>query len=530
MKKEKFNEEANRVEKERLPLLEKWKEVIEDDKYTEIESPSRKLMTAVMLENQNKYVTGEMSKIKTADINESDATGLNKTDQTQAFLKMLSPLVRRSYGNADVFNLVGNQPISAPSGFYYAMRFMHGGNRKLAAKIPTNLDRGLDGKVNHMSYALVIEQDGVLTDGVFDAIQVGTYVSVDGGVTNTGQIVYKEVDKRGSKTYLKFLVNKTEASSVQITVGDTISISDLNILATPNWGVSGDHTWTTSTNTVLQVNHNEIGFKFIFKNYTGPVDTATGEMMGSTDAKPSYKNIKLVMERKSVQVETRKLEVSFSQELYQDLQNVHGINAEDELINIGEYEVRNELGTHILGRIHELATLAEAWVYGQVGPNTSAGESDGRYYKEKLQTFRTKVNKEAIAIGLATRRGIGNKLVVTTGVLNMLKDLGMTPILTDGTIQSSLSFVGMWDQKEVYLDTYAMGQEYCLVGYKGQSELDAGIIHSTYIPLELIKVTDPDTYHTKYGFITRDAISEQVWGAENYYRYIPIDLTNSPLI
>jgi hypothetical protein len=62
----------------------------------------------------------------------------------------------------------------------------------------------------------------------------------------------------------------------------------------------------------------------------------------------------------------------------------------------------------------------------------------------------------------------------------------------------------------VYVDPYAssaVGDQYAMVGYKGTSAFDAGLFYSPYVPLQLMRATDPATFQPKIGFKTRYALS-----------------------
>ena len=41
------------------------------------------------------------------------------------------------------------------------------------------------------------------------------------------------------------------------------------------------------------------------------------------------------------------------------------------------------------------------------------------------------------------------------------------------------------------------------VGYKGSSAFDAGLFYCPYVPLQMVRAVDPDTFQPKIGFKTR---------------------------
>jgi hypothetical protein len=264
---------------------------------------------------------------------------------------------------------------------------------------------------------------------------------------------------------------------------------------------------------------------------------------GAPEGTPEWKTIKMTMERVPVYVQTRKLKLQYSDEMYQDLKAVHGMLVNEELMRIAEFEVANEINADILERIITVSTDAGSWNYGDfVGvavQNDATGTglavsamADGRFEKEKFQTLATKIRKEANEIALYTRRGSGNFVVVTPNVLTCLQALDFIPAAATGgeTLISGLSFVGMLQNLKVYVDTYNIfGHDYALVGYKGNSQYDAGLIYCPYIALQVKKAIDPASMQDVYGFLTRDAIINNLYGAEYYYRTVVVDLSGSSI-
>ena len=55
---------------------------------------------------------------------------------------------------------------------------------------------------------------------------------------------------------------------------------------------------------------------------------------------------------------------------------------------------------------------------------------------------------------------------------------------------------------KVYIDPYA-GSNFMVMGYKGASAFDAGLFYCPYVPLQMVRAVDPDTFQPKIGFKTR---------------------------
>ena len=59
---------------------------------------------------------------------------------------------------------------------------------------------------------------------------------------------------------------------------------------------------------------------------------------------------------------------------------------------------------------------------------------------------------------------------------------------------------------KVFVDPYGANlsnNHYYVMGYKGTSPYDAGLFYCPYVPLQMLRSIDPDTFQPKIGFKTR---------------------------
>ena len=290
----------------------------------------------------------------------------------------------------------------------------------------------------------------------------------------------------------------------------------------------GTYTVDADDITISYVMNNEAGYNLIFKNYSGWYTTAVGETKGT--AGNEMNSMKMSLERKSVEVQTSKLKAEYTIELAQDLKNVHGLDAEAELINILDYEITAEKDRRLVDQINAVATVSTPWVYGAVG--NASGTADGRWEQEKFRTLYTKIIKEANQIAITTRRGAGNFIIGSINAITALEGLSSFMYsAVPGQVQAGIGIVkvGTLDGRfSVYIDTFAF-TDYITVGYKGQSQFDTGVVYCPYIPLMMQKVVDPKTFQPKIGFMERSATMTNLYGANNYYRRFACDFTGSTL-
>ena len=117
-------------------LQEKWAPLLNYEGLDEIKDPHRKAVTAVLLENQEKFLREEQA--FGSGINLMEATPTNSANSaggsggfgggsaaagpTAGFDPVLISLIRRSMPNLVAYDLAGVQPMSGPTGLIFAMR------------------------------------------------------------------------------------------------------------------------------------------------------------------------------------------------------------------------------------------------------------------------------------------------------------------------------------------------------------------------------------------------------------------------
>lgn len=242
--------------------------------------------------------------------------------------------------------------------------------------------------------------------------------------------------------------------------------------------------------------------------------TAEGETLGSTSGTPggTFNQMAFTIEKTSVVAQTRALKAEYSVELAQDLKAVHGLNAEAELANILSTEITNEINREVIRTIYNSAQVG-----AQVGTATAGVfdldvDSNGRWSVEKFKGLMFQIEREANRIFQTTRRGRGNFIVCSADVASALAMAGIldyAPALsTNITVdEASNTFAGVLNGRyKVYVDPFAANgtaDQFLMVGYKGTSRYDAGAFYCPYVPLQLYRAQDPNTFQPKIAFRTR---------------------------
>ena len=430
-------------------LQEKWKPLLNYEGLDEIKDPHRKAVTAVLLENQEKFLREEQSfssngmlmEQPTVNTNSGSTAGFSAGASTPVagFDPVLISLIRRSMPNLVAYDLAGVQPMSGPTGLIFAMR-----SRKNS-------------------------QSG--TETFFD--EVDTAFSASDGGNDTTQ---------GSYT--------AQASESNVGFGTT----------SPG-AKHGNNPGALNASGGDQ------------KDYAVGQGMATGdaEILGDSDAN-AFNEMAFSIEKVTVTAKSRALKAEYSLELAQDLKAIHGLNAEAELANILSTEILAEINREVIRTIYKVAEKGAAVNTATSGIFDLDVDSNGRWSVEKFKGLIFQIERDANAIAQRTRRGKGNMILCSADVASALTMAGVldyTPALNANlnVDDTGNTFAGVLQGKyRVYIDPFAANlaaDQYYVVGYKGASPYDAGLFYCPYVPLQMVRAVGQDTFQPKIGFKTR---------------------------
>ncbi len=241
--------------------------------------------------------------------------------------------------------------------------------------------------------------------------------------------------------------------------------------------------------------------------------TATAEALGSAGSQ-AFSEMGFSIEKVTVTAKTRALKAEYTLELAQDLKAVHGLDAETELSNILSAEVLAEINREVIRTIYTVAKVG-----CQVGTTTKGTfdldtDSNGRWMVEKIKGLGYQIEREANAIAKQTRRGKGNIVICSSDVASAFALAGLLDYA--GAMKDNVNlnvddtgntYAGtLLGRYKVYIDPYfpaVQASEFAVVGYKGQNAFDAGLFYCPYVPLQMVRAIDTNTFQPKIGFKTR---------------------------
>lgn len=242
--------------------------------------------------------------------------------------------------------------------------------------------------------------------------------------------------------------------------------------------------------------------------------TATAEALGTAGG-GTFAEMAFAIEKVTVTAGSRALKAEYTMELAQDLKAVHGLDAETELTNILSSEILTEINREVLRTIYKVAKVG-----CQVGTTTTGTfdldvDSNGRWMVEKIKGLVYQIEREANAISKLTRRGKGNVVIVSSdvasalalaGVLDYQSALKDNVALTVDDTGNTYAGTLLGGRFKVYIDPYfptSSAAEFAVVGYKGSNAYDAGLFYCPYVPLQMVRAIDPNSFQPKIGFKTR---------------------------
>jgi hypothetical protein len=166
-------------------LQEKWTPILEHNGLDNIKDNHRKAVTAILLENQEKFLREERSLLYEDPTNSVGTGGFGggatATGPVAGFDPVLISLIRRSMPKLMAYDIAGVQPMSGPTGLIFAMRALRGdqsGTETFFNEVPSGFSAGGG------AYSAATGENAT-NPGVLNAASPGDYAAVGGMNTGT---------------------------------------------------------------------------------------------------------------------------------------------------------------------------------------------------------------------------------------------------------------------------------------------------------------------------------------------------------
>jgi hypothetical protein len=430
-------------------LQEKWAPLLNYEGLDPIKDSHRKAVTAVLLENQEKFLreqsafdNGSMSMLMEAPTNATGTGGFTGGSAaggpTAGFDPVLISLIRRSMPNLVAYDLAGVQPMSGPTGLIFAMRSRYtnqSGTEAFFNEVDTSYS-GQDAGFNIAGF-------GSTAAGIGTTTQSGTNPSVLNPVGGTGdQTAYN--------------------------VGQGMPTGDAENLD----GTSGDA-------------FNQMAFSIEKVTVTAK----------SRALKAEY-SLELAQDLKAIHGLNAEAELA-------------NILSTEILAEINREVIRTIYKVAEQGAVQNTATAGVFDLDVDSNGRWSVEKFKGLLFQIERDANaiaqRTRRGKGNIVMCSAD---VASALTMA-GVLDYTPALNANLNVDD----TGNTFAGtLMGKFRVYIDPYSAnlttgnttpGNQYYVVGYKGASPYDAGIFYCPYVPLQMVRAVGENSFQPKIGFKTR---------------------------
>lgn len=458
-------------------LLEKWKPMLDytSDRVRPIEDDHSRLATAIVLENQQKYLMGE-SNTAGAGGAFGDAPSMGHGGAVPGgsdfyatgdarLPKVLIPMIRRTFPELITNEIVGVQPMSGPVGLAFALRYRQGQN------------------------SLGGSGSGNCFDGNENCQPNSWWPATTGTTPHESQ--------------------NAEVGWNYLNTGFTGTTSE-DIANVPNQDAFQMH----------------------------PDDLGVAQLLAQFELTSKIPTMEVSFEKTAVEAGTRRLAAKWSVELEQDVKNMNGIDLDSELTNTMSYEIQAEIDREMVIRMIRTCLNAGpnrgfSFWYAASADARWLGERGRDFYARVI------VEANRIAIRnrrgpanfiIATPR--------VCAMLEMLPEFKWMPVNGNVNTQpTGIAKVGsVGGRFNIYRDTRTEAQwsavtpnafradpvEYALLGYKGPEFYDTGIVYCPYIPVMIQRTIGPNDFAPRVGLMTRYGVVDNLFGADLYYHMIVV--------
>jgi hypothetical protein len=460
-------------------LQEKWAPLLDYEGLDKIKDHHRRAVTAVLLENQEKFLreesafqTGSLQNLmETPTVNTN--TGANAgfsagaSSPVAGFDPVLISLIRRSMPNLVAYDLAGVQPMNGPTGLIFAMRSRY------------NNQSGTEAFYNEADTAFSGQDDGFnLTDG-----------------WSSGNVGLGTTNQQGTNPGLLNPTTTTSGDATTYNVGQGMRTD-----AAENLGNGNDNQF------------NEMAFSIEKVAVTAKSRALKAEY--SLELAQDLKAIHgLNAEAELANILSTEILAEINREVIRTIYNVAEPGAQANVATAGTFDLDIDSN----GR----------WSVEKFKGLLFQIERDANAIAQR--TRRGKGNVIMCSADVASALSMAGVLDYTPA-LNANLNVDDTGNTFAGTLMGKF---------RVYIDPYAANvsaNQYYVVGYKGSSPYDAGLFYCPYVPLQMVRAVGENTFQPKIGFKTRygmvanpfaegtndSALGRLARNANRYYRRVKI--------
>ena len=424
-------------------LTEKWNPVLSHEGTEPIKDNYKKAVTAVLLENQERFLREERGMINEAGGSAGNASGAigagglsgsgltTQTGGLAGFDPVLISLIRRAMPNLVAYDICGVQPMSGPTGLIFAMKSHFEGRdgaEALFNEPDSDFSAGFDASANAYDTANPVAgaNPGLLNDATGGGTTAGNYARGEKPMAREDAEALGESSKLFRE--MSFSIEKTSVTA-------------------QSRALKAEYTLELAQD--LKAIH-------------------------GLDAEQELANIL-----------SSEILAEINREVVRTVYTVAKSGAQNNVANAGVFD----LDVDSNGR----------WSVEKFKGLMFQVERDANAIAQ--QTRRGKGNFIITSADVASALAMSGTLDYSSGLTGAggpsIGEVDDTGNLLVGTINGRI---------KVFVDPFSANvsdTHYYVVGYKGTSPYDAGLFYCPYVPLQMVRSIGPDTFQPKIGFKTR---------------------------
>ena len=426
-------------------LQEKWSPLLDYQGLDAIKDSHRRMVTAVLLENQEKFLReereflGETSTTGSTSNTAGFSGGAAVGGPVAGFDPVLISLIRRSMPNLVAYDLAGVQPMNGPTGLIFAMRSRYT-NQSGAEAFFDEVDTQFSGrKGNQSQYAV--------NPGVEGNVGFGTTASQSG--SNPGLL-------------------SAGGSQQDYNVGGGMSTADAESLGSDSGASFGEMAFSIEKVTV----------------------TAKSRALKAEYSLELAQDLKAIhglnAEAELANILSTEILAEINREVIRTIYKTAETGAQFNVANAGTFDLDIDSNGRwsvekFKGLIFQIERDANA-----IAQRTRRGKGNIIMCSADVASALTMAGVLDYTPALNSNLNVDDTGNTFAGTL-----MGKFKVYIDPYAANLTSANG------------TPGNQYYVVGYKGTSPYDAGLFYCPYVPLQMVRAVGENTFQPKIGFKTR---------------------------
>lgn len=415
-------------------------------------SPNLLATTALMLENTQNMITRMDETTKVVNLG-------NFVDYGFGVITAIMPALVAN-------EVVSVQPLKGRSGEVFFLDFKYGSNKGAIKKGSSMISP--------------------LTGANADTTYSGQEVSQE--EVGTLEIAAGESVKEFSLSYTPVTPGTLEIS------GGTFTLKDdgAGRIVTDN----GTSNLVAGTNSTIDYATGAVKLTFTKVDAEATISTQYGFSYGNMEVGGNIPTADIDLTSTTISTVTRSLAARWLFDAAFELQQVHGINADEEIATAMAAEVRHEIDGEILNDLHVQAKAGNTeFTWSKTAPQ-------GVAYVDYKDTFVDTLIQMSNAIFSDTKRAEGNFIVAGINVSSIIESMPGRFVPSADSVKAGPHVIGTLDGRWKVIKNPFYNADSFVVGYKGTSYLEGGYIYAPFLPLFTTPTVMLDDFVNRKGVRT----------------------------